>query len=100
MTCGNDDGLGTLLAVAGTWTGITIVEVDKLDWLQDFFWRVILKVTESCPHIALQVKTRMIGMKHCIWQDKLLLLRRIKAQDTKTLSRKNLEEQIAHKWPG
>ena len=90
----------SLLSGAGTWTGITSAEVDKLDWLQDFYWRVILRVPESCPRIALRAETRMIGMKHRIWQYKLSLIKRIKAQSTDTLSRKILEEQITHDWPG
>ena len=90
----------SLLSGAGTWTGITSAEVDKLDWLQDFYWRVILRVPESCPRIALRAETRMIGMKHRIWQYKLSLMKRIKAQSTDTLSRKILEEQITHDWPG
>ena len=65
----------SLLSGAGTWTGITSNEEDKLDKIQDFFWRVILRVPELCPRIALRAETRMISMKHRIWQEKLLLLR-------------------------
>ena len=68
----------SLLAGAGTWTGITNTEVDSLDGLQDCFWRVMFKVPESCPRIALRAETRMIGMKQRIWEYKLLLLNRIK----------------------
>ena len=39
----------SLLSGAGTWTGITSAEVDKLDWLQDFYWRVIVRVRRVLP---------------------------------------------------
>ena len=42
----------------------------------------------------------MIGMKLRIWQYKLSIIKRRKAQSTDTLSRKILEEQITHEWPG
>ena len=75
-------------------------EIESLDKMQDFFWRVMLRVPESCPRIALRAETCMMGMKHRIWQDKLLLLKRIRAQSQDTLSRKILEEQRRNKWPG
>ena len=90
----------SLLSGCGTWMGITSTEEDRLDRLQDLFWRVMLKVPESCPRIALSAETRMMDMKHRIWQEKLLLLRRIKHQSMETLSRKIYEEQKANEWPG
>ena len=74
----------SLLSGAGTWTWITSNEEDKLDKIQDFFWRVMLRVPESCPRVALRAETRMISMKHRIWQEKVLLLRRIKRQNADT----------------
>ena len=90
----------SLLSGAGTWTGITSTELDKLDGLQDLFWRVMFKVPESCPRIALRAETRMMSMKHRIWQYKLLLLKRIKGQSHETLSWKIWKEQRSNNWPG
>ena len=58
---------------AGTWTGITSTEVDRLYALQDIYW---LRVPESCPRIALRAETKMISMKHRIWEYKILLLKK------------------------
>ena len=80
--------------------GITTTEIEKLDKMQDFFWQVMLRVPESCPRIALRAETRMLGMKHRVWQEKLLLLKRIKSQKQESLSNKILEEQRANNWPG
>ena len=58
-----------------------------------FYWRVILKVPESCPRIALWAETRMLAMKHRVWLKKLLLNKRIKEQNLSTTGRKLLDEQ-------
>ena len=38
----------SLLSGAGTWTRITSTELDRLDGLQDLFWRVMFKVPSDC----------------------------------------------------
>jgi hypothetical protein len=67
--------------------GITTMEIDRLDKIQDFFWQVMPRVPESCPRIALRAETGMMGMKHRIWQEKTMLLKRIKGQKTDSLSK-------------
>ena len=66
--------------------------VDLCDDLQNFFWRVMFTVPESCPKIALTCETRMIRMKWRIWQDKILLVLRIKNHHTDTLCRQVYDE--------
>ena len=73
----------SLLSGAGTWVAATTTEIERCDKLQDMFWRVMLEVPESCPKIALRAETRMIG----IWEQKLLLVKRIQAQIPSTLRR-------------
>ena len=90
----------SLLSGAGTWMGATEKEEEMCDKMQDLFWRVMLEVPESCPRIALRAETRMINMKHRIWQQKLLLLKRLNAQPSSTFSKKVLEQQKANNWPG
>ena len=70
------------------------------DNVQNFFWRVMLTVPESCPKIALKCETGMLGMKWRIWTEKILLLMRIRKQSTDTLSRQVYEESRARGWPG
>ena len=90
-----------LLSGAGTWFGGECKEaIDVCDGVQNFFWRVMLGVPESCPKIALRCETRMIGMQWRIWQEKILLLQRIKKQDEATLSRQVYEEGKIMGWPG
>ena len=85
-----------LLSGAGTWVGPGGGKkaIDLCDNLQNFYWRVILKVPESCPKLALRCETRMLGMKWRVWQEKiLLLLRRLPC-------RMVYEEGRAMGWPG
>ena len=77
----------SLLNGSGTWLGICQDTVNLCDDLQNFFWRVMLGVPESCPKIALRSETQMLGMKWRIWQEKILLLMRIKKYDVNTLCR-------------
>ena len=70
------------------------------DKLQELFWRVMFRVPESCPRIALRAETRMISMKHRIWILKLSLMLKLNKQSPSTLSRMILEEQRCNNWPG
>ena len=74
--------------------------IDMCDNLQNYFWRVMLTVPESCPKIALRCETGMVGMKWRIWNAKIMLLLRIKSQDSSSLSRQVYEESCARGWPG
>ena len=90
----------SLISGAGTWFGESKKTVELCDDLQNFFWRVMLKVPESCPKVALRSETGMIGMKWRIWQEKILLLLRIRNHDKSTLCRQVYEEGRNNGWPG
>ena len=92
----------SLLSGAGTWFGPggCKTAIELCDKLQNFFWRVMLTVPESCPKLALRCETAMIGMKWRIWQEKLLLLLRIKSQNMNSLCRQVYEEGKVNGWPG
>ena len=90
----------SLLSGAGTWIG-DINETAKLcDNVQNFFWRVILAVPESCPKIALRCETAMLGMKWRIWLQKIMLIIRIKSKDEETLCGKIYKEEKRMGLPG
>ena len=92
----------SLLSGAGTWFGPNggKLAIDLCENLQNFYWRVMLKVPESCPKLALRCETKMISMKWRVWQAKLLLLLKIKHQETTSLSRQVYEQGRANGWPG
>ena len=77
----------SLLSGAGTWIG-DIREATKLcNSIQAFYWRVVLKVPESCPKLALRCETKMVDMKWRIWEEKCLLLLRIQDLDEGSLAK-------------
>ena len=90
----------SLLSGAGTWLGECKDAISLCDKLQNFFWRVILKVPESCPKVALKSETGMVSMKWRLWEHKILLLIRIRNHSEDTLCRKIYEEGKLRKWPG
>ena len=90
-----------LLSGAGTWFGGECKEAVKIcDDLQNFYWRVMLKVPESCPKLALRCEPRMIGMKWRLWEQKIILLLRVIQQDKTSLSRQVYEEGRVKGWSG
>ena len=92
----------SLLSGAGTWFGLKECKksVEICDNIQNYYWRVMLTVPESCPKLALRCETRMMGMKWRIWMEKVLLLLRIRGQDPSALARQVYEEGKARGWPG
>ena len=90
----------SLLIGSGTWFGVCDQAVDLCDDIQNFFWRVMSMVPESCPKVALRCETKMIGMKWRIWQEKILLLLRIKKHNEEALCRQVYEEGRSRGWPG
>ena len=90
----------SLLSGAGTWAGECKDAISLCDQLQNFFWRVVLKVPESCPKVALRCETGMLGMKWRVWEMKIFLLMRIRNHSEDTLCRQIYEEGKSKGWPG
>ena len=90
----------SLISGAGTWLGECKIAIDLCDQIQNFFWRVILKVNESCPKVALRCETGMLGMKWMVWQEKIFLLMRIRNHNEDTLCKQIYEEGKSKGWPG
>ena len=92
--------LPSLLSGAGTWLGECKEAIGLCDNLQNFYWRIILKVPESCPKVALRCETKMLGMKWRLWQEKIFLIMRIRSHEEDTLCRLIYEEGKKKGWPG
>ena len=90
----------SLLSGAGTWLGECKAAIALCDQLQNFFWRVVLKVPESCPKVALKSETGMVGMKWRLWEQKILLLMRIRNHNEDTLCKQIYLEGESNNWPG
>ena len=78
--------LPSLLLGAGTWLGEIQEAVDLCDSLQNFFWRLVLEVPESCPKVSLRSEPNMIGAKWRIREAKCLLLKQIQLLEDTALA--------------
>ena len=92
--------LPSLMSGAGTWIGDVKEAVDLCDKTQNFFWRLILEVPESCIKVALRSETNMIGMKWRVWESKCILLKQIQELEDTALARRVSQEAYEKGWPG
>ena len=90
----------SLLTGAGTWVGITPAAERRLEALQHWFLRLVLRVGPGCPTPSLRWETGVLSMRMRVWIEKLMLVRHLKNLDTTSLARKIYEEQKANNWPG
>jgi hypothetical protein len=90
----------SLLAGSGTWIG-NIQEAIKLcDSIQGFYWKIILKVPDSCPKLAIRCEGKIRSTKWRIWEEKCLLLLRIQNLEDGSLAKNIYLEAEANNWPG
>ena len=90
----------SLLAGAGTWLGDIREAVDLCNKTQDFYWKAILKVPDSCPKLALRCETFMKSMKWRVWEEKCLLVIRVQNLEEGSLAKLIYEEAEENNWPG
>ena len=90
----------SLLAGAGTWLGEIQDTVDICDSIQNFFWRLIMDVPESCPKVALRSEPNVTGMKWRIWEAKHILLKQIQQLEDTALAKRVCKEADDRGWPG
>ena len=90
----------TLLNNCGTWTDMDKETEDRLEELQLFFVRLILRVPVSTPKVALRSETGLLSMKHRVEKEKVMLIHHIKNLSERTLARQVYDEQRKNNWPG
>jgi hypothetical protein len=64
------------------------------------FWRVLFKIPESTPKIGITAETATVRTKWGIWEQKLLLVKRLQQQDSRSLARRVYETQLRLGLPG
>ena len=90
----------TLLSGSGNWLNITGAAEQKLEALQHWFVRLVLRVGPGCPAPCLRWETGLLSMRMRIWVEKLMLVRHVRGLDISTIARRVYEEQKLQKWPG
>ena len=90
----------SLLYSCGVWTEIPSKTLQKLEDLQLFFLRLILRVGPGTPKVALLAQTGMMKMKHRIWIEKVMMIVHIRGLNETALARQIWKEQREQNWPG
>ena len=90
----------SLLVGAGTWVGITPAAERRLEALQHWFLRLVLRVGPGCPPPSLRWETGMLSMRLRIGVEKVMLVRFLRSMEEGSLARLVYEEQKEQRWPG
>jgi len=90
----------SLLYGAGTWVEITPAAERRLEALQNWFVRLILRVGPGCPKASLRWETGLMSMALRVWLEKVLMVRHLRGLDADSLARRVYEEQREKAWPG
>jgi hypothetical protein len=92
--------VSSLLSNSGTWIGIKLKSIERLDALQNMFVCQLLHLPPSTPRVALRAICGLLGMKWRIWEEKICLVKAIREQEEGSLAREVLTEQLEMGWPG
>ena len=90
----------SLLSGAGTWIGNIEEAISQCNKIQNFYWRTILKVPDSCPKLGLLCEPNMTDAKWRIWEAKCLLVLQIKGLEDGSLAKLVYQEAESRGWPG
>ena len=90
----------SLLSGAGTWLGNIGEATTLCNKIQNFYWRTILKISSSCPKLALLCEPKMTDFKWRIYEEKCMLLLQIKCLEEGSLAKIIYEEAELNSWPG
>ena len=90
----------SLLAGCGAWVEMSKATEKKLNHLQNWFLRLILRVGPGAPLESLLWDTAMLDMGLLVWREKLMLAHHVRSLGEETLARRFYEEQRANNWPG
>ena len=92
--------LPSLLSGACNWIGMRKDTEEQCDDLIYMYWRVMFKVPDGTPNIALIAETATLRTKWRVWEAKVMLVKRLQSQDITSLARMVYEEQLRLGWPG
>jgi hypothetical protein len=74
--------------------------VRRLEALQHWFLRLILRVGPGCPVASLRWESGLLSMELRVWVEKCMLVRHIRSLGEGTIARMVYEEQKRNGWPG
>jgi hypothetical protein len=92
--------LPSLMSGACNWIGVKKVTEEECDIMIYLYWRIMFKVPEGTPKVALLAETATMRTRWRIWEAKILMVMRLQKQDVSSLARQVYEQQLALGWPG
>jgi hypothetical protein len=90
----------SLLYNAGSWLDMSKEAEKRLDALQIWFLRMLLRQGQGVPSGAILWEVAALSMGRRVWREKLCLSLHIARLDEASLARKVWEEQRMFEWPG
>ena len=90
----------SLLHGAGTWVQINQATENRLNSLQVWFLRLILRIGQGSPVASLLWDSSLLDMSLRVWRQKILMVVHLRSLDEPTLARQVYEEQKKQNWPG
>ena len=90
----------SLIHGAGTWVEISPGTEQRLNQIQQWFWRLILQVGPGAPLASLAWDTACMDMKLRVWIEKLMLVLHLRTLGEDALAHVTYQEQRAEGWPG
>ena len=92
--------LPSLMSGACNWIGVKKVTEEECDSMIYLYWRIMFKVPEGTPKVALVAETATMRTRWRIWELKILMVMRLQQQDVSSLARQVYKQQLALGWPG
>ena len=92
--------LPSLLHNAGTWVEMSTDAVKRLNSLQNWFVRLLLRQGPGSPTGSLLWETGLLSMDLLVWREKLSMILHIRGLDQDSLAKRIWAEQMAFNWPG
>ena len=90
----------SLLYNAGSWTGMSKEAEKRLDTLQGWYLRILLRQGPGAPSSAMLWEFSVLSMGRRVWREKLALGLHISRLSQDTLANKVWKEQELYMWPG
>ena len=92
-----------LLANCGSWVGSQQQHYNTLDDLQNLYCRLVYSCPDSTPLCSLRAEAGLLGSKHRIWTEKVVLVSKIIHQNDEeddNYAKEVLMEQYTNGWGG
>ena len=90
----------SLMHGAGTWTEMTSETERRLNSIQNYFVRLVLRIGPGSPLAAILWDTSLLNMKFRVYIKKIMMIIHLRSLDKDTLANKIYEEQKSNEWPG